>query len=100
MSEVSLLEGTKEEDGLTDNPVAPRGGGGKKGKKERKKKAFDDEWYVHHDRLPTQLLASFPGLRPDFVSFLHGCEIKFGRRPGDEAIRNCMVNCRSVLKSC
>jgi len=46
--EVSLLEGTKEEEGLTDNPIAPRGGGGKKGKKERKKKTFDDEWYIHH----------------------------------------------------
>ena len=27
-------------------------------------------------------LASFPGLRPDF---LHGCEIISGRRPGNEA---------------
>lgn len=46
--EVSLLGGTKEEEGLTDNPIAPRGGGGKKGRKERKKKAFDDEWYIHN----------------------------------------------------
>ena len=33
-------------------------------------------------------VASFPGLRPDFISqpwFLHGCEIKSGRRPGNEA---------------
>ena len=30
-------------------------------------------------------LTSFPGLRPDFISQLHGCEIKSGRRPGNEA---------------
>ena len=42
-------------------------------------------WYMY------MYLALFPGLRPDFISqpwrkaFLHGCEIKSGRRPGNEA---------------
>jgi len=36
----------------------------------------------------------FPDLHPDFISqlwrkiFLHGCEIKSGRRPGNEVTHN------------
>ena len=52
----------------------------------------------HSKALCTEtVLASFPGLRPDFISqlwrkigiFLHHCEIKSGQRPGNEAKTVC-----------